>query len=175
MSKKDIVIEPFDPGCLSVNSYDLHLSPHVAWYDLSYGIDTPPVLDPKKDLPIKRHVIPKEGMTLRPNMLLLAATEEYTETKRHVPMVTGKSSVGRLGIFVHVTAGQGDAGFCNHWTLELVAVQPVIIYPGMPIAQITYYETKGDPEDYQKESSYSTVRDPYPQPSKLWKKFKTNG
>ncbi len=85
---------------------------------------------------MKRHK--PEGLILQPNVIYLASTVEYTETLRHVPVIQGKSSLGRLGLFVHVTAGFGDVGFKGHWTLELIAVQRIKIYPGMKIAQIVY-------------------------------------
>ena len=59
-------------------------------------------------------------------------------------MIEGRSSVGRLGLFVHVTAGFGDVGFCGFWTLEMFAVQPVRVYPGVPICQIFYHEIHGE-------------------------------
>ena len=65
-----------------------------------------------------------------------------------VPMIEGRSSVGRLGLFVHVTAGFGDVGFCGHWTLEMFAVQPVRIYAGVPICQIFYHQIEGEFTEY---------------------------
>ena len=85
-------------------------------------------------------IIPDEGMILQPGILYLASTVEYTETLRHVPIIQGKSSLGRLGLFVHITAGFGDVNFKGHWTLELAVIQPVKIYPGMKIAQICYHD-----------------------------------
>lgn len=67
---------------------------------------------------------------------------EYTETHKFVPMLEGRSSVGRLGISIHSTAGFGDIGFCGYWTLEISCVQPVRIYSGVDICQI-YYHTVG--------------------------------
>ena len=84
-----------------------------------------------------------EGLVLSPNQLYLGRTVERTETHNLVPMIEGRSSVGRLGLFVHVTAGFGDVGFCGYWTLEMFAVQPVRIYPGVPICQIFYHEISG--------------------------------
>ena len=84
--------------------------------------------------------IPADGMVLKPDQLYLGRTTERTETHNLVPMIEGRSSIGRLGLFVHVTAGFGDVGFCGYWTLEMFAVQPVRIYPGVPICQIFYHE-----------------------------------
>ena len=69
---------------------------------------------------------------LSPHQLYLARTAERTVTHNLVPQIEGRSSVGRLGLFVHVTAGFGDVGFSGYWTLEMFAVHPVRIYPGVP-------------------------------------------
>jgi len=63
-------------------------------------------------------------------------------------MIEGRSSVGRLGLFVHVTAGFGDVGFCGYWTLEMFAIQPVRVYPGVPICQIFYHGLRGEFTEY---------------------------
>ena len=65
-----------------------------------------------------------------------------------VPMIEGRSSIGRLGLFVHVTAGFGDVGFCGYWTLEMFAVQPVKIYPGVQICQMFFHQIVGDITEY---------------------------
>jgi dCTP deaminase len=70
--------------------------------------------------PTKRITIPEEGLVLKPNTLYLGRTNEFTKTDRYVPMLEGRSSTGRLGLFIHVTAGFGDIGFAGYWTLENV-------------------------------------------------------
>ena len=102
------------------------------------------VLDARKHNEIEEIVIPDEGFVLMPNTLYLGVTEEYTETHNHVPFLEGKSSIGRLGIHIHATAGKGDVGFCNTWTLEITVAQPVKVYTGMPIGQLIYFEVVGD-------------------------------
>ncbi len=87
--------------------------------------------------------IPEEGFVLEPNTLYLGVTAEYTESHAHVPFLEGKSSTGRLGIDIHATAGKGDVGFCNAWTLEISCIQPVRIYAGMPIGQLIYFAVEG--------------------------------
>ena len=74
----------------------------------------------------RRYTIPEDGFVLNPNQLYLARTVERTETHNLVPMLEGRSSVGRLGLFVHVTAGFGDVGFCGFWTLEMYAIRAAI-------------------------------------------------
>ncbi len=83
-------------------------------------------------------------------------------------MLEGRSSVGRLGLFVHITAGFGDIGFCGYWTLELVAVQPIRIYPGIEICQIFYHTIEGQTREYT-EGKYQNNVDI--QPSLLHKEF----
>jgi dCTP deaminase len=137
LSEGAILIEPFRKECLGSNSYDVHLGGILAEY-----LD--PILDAKKHNPIKFFEIPKEGYVLLPEKFYLGVTEEYTETKKNVPFLEGKSSVGRLGIDIHATAGKGDVGFCNYWTLEISVKQPVRVYAGMPIGQLIYFEIKGE-------------------------------
>ena len=96
---------------------------------------------------------------------------ERTETHNLVPMIEGRSSIGRLGLFVHVTAGFGDVGFCGYWTLEMFAVQPVAIYPGVPICQIFYHEIGGDITEYAS-NKYQHNADI--QPSLLFKELNPN-
>jgi dCTP deaminase len=103
----------------------------------------------KKKHDTKIVTIPKTGLILEPNTLYLARTVEYTKTYNYVPMLEGRSSIGRLGLFVHVTAGFGDVGFCGYWTLELFCVQPIRIYPDVEICQIYYHAIEGDFECYR--------------------------
>ena len=89
-------------------------------------------------------IIPEEGLVLEPNKLYLGKTVEHTETDKYVPMLNGRSSIGRLGITIHVTAAFGDVGFKGTWTLEIFTLKPVRIYPNMEICQICYYPVIGD-------------------------------
>ncbi|MBC7743688.1 MAG: dCTP deaminase [Flavobacterium sp.] len=135
----NIIIEPFNRSCLGTNSYDVHLGKYLATYRNR-------VLDAKKHNEIDHFEIPKDGFLLQPNTLYLGVTLEYTETHKHVPFLEGKSSTGRLGIDIHATAGKGDVGFCNTWTLEISVAQPVKIYPAMPIGQLIYFVVDGEIE-----------------------------
>jgi dCTP deaminase len=138
---KDIVIEPFDEAKLNPNSYNLTLHDELMVYEEV-------VLDMRKPNRVRRVSIPSEGLVLRPNQLYLGRTAERTETRQLVPMIEGRSSVGRLGLFVHVTAGFGDVGFCGYWTLEMFAIQPLRIYPGVSICQIIYHDICGTISEY---------------------------
>lgn len=157
----DIRIDPFEPGNLNPNSYNLTLHDEILTYEEV-------VLDMRKSNRVRRLTIPSTGLVLNPNQLYLGRTVERTETHNLVPMIEGRSSIGRLGLFVHVTAGFGDVGFCGYWTLEMFAVQPVRIYPGVAICQIFYHQIVGDIREYASDK-YQHNRDI--QPSLLFKEL----
>jgi dCTP deaminase len=138
---RDIVIDPFDEGRLNPNSYNLTLHDELLIYEEV-------VLDMRRPNRVRRIAIPPEGLVLQPHQLYLGRTCERTETRNLVPMIEGRSSIGRLGLFVHVTAGFGDVGFCGYWTLEMFAVQPVRIYAGVAICQIFYHDIRGTFTEY---------------------------
>lgn len=157
----DIIIDPFDQRNLNPNSYNLTLHDEIMIYEEV-------VLDMRKSNRVRRMTIPERGLVLNPNQLYLGRTVERTETHNLVPMIEGRSSIGRLGLFVHVTAGFGDVGFAGFWTLEMFAVQPVRIYPSVPICQIFYHEITGDIREYESDK-YQHNRDI--QPSLLFKEL----
>jgi dCTP deaminase len=164
IERKEIVIEPYDPACLGTNSYDVHIGKYLAVY-------TDEILDAKKHNKIKEIIIPEEGFVIQPGTLYLGVTEEYTETHTTVPFLEGKSSVGRLGIDIHATAGKGDVGFCNTWTLEISCVHPVRIYAGMPVGQLIYFKVDGEIENYynKKKNAKYNERGIRPVESMMWK------
>jgi len=124
----------------------------------------------KNKNPAKKLVIPPEGLLLKQHTLYLGRTVEHTRTEHHVPMLEGRSSIGRLGLFIHVTAGFGDVGFNGFWTLEIFCVQPIRIYPGVEICQIFYHTIDGDYERYVS-NKYQDNQEV--QPSMLYKDFET--
>ena len=138
---KEIIITPFDEKRINPNSYNLSLADELLVYEKE-------ALDMKKPNPTKRIVIPEEGLLLEPNRLYLGRTNEFTKTDRYVPMLEGRASTGRLGLFIHVTAGFGDIGFAGYWTLEIFCVQPVRIYPNVEICQIYYHDIDGEYDLY---------------------------
>ncbi len=121
-----IFIDPFNPEQLNPNSYNL-----------------------KVPNPSEKIQIPEEGLLLEPRKLYLGRTVEHTRTDTFVPMLEGRSSVGRLGLFVHVTAGFGDVGFNGFWTLEMFCVQPIRVYAGVEICQVFYHSIQGDYHTYK--------------------------
>ena len=162
---KEIVIDPFDPEKINPNSYNLSLYNKLLVYE-------EPVLDMKKENKAREILIPEGGLLLEPNRLYLGRTNEYTKTDRFVPMLEGRSSTGRLGLFIHVTAGFGDVGFAGYWTLEIFCVQPIKIYPHVEICQIYYHDIQGEYEPY---SSGKYQNNTGIQPSLMFRDFEKSG
>lgn len=158
----NIYIDNFNPLKINPNSYNLHLDNKLLVYSdvnmkqITYnanqydkyfcwnGFEKDCYIDAKKDNPTTEIIIPDDGFILLPNQLYLGTTKETTITETCVPCISGRSSIGRLGIAVHVTAGFGDIGFHGKWTLEITAAIPVKIYPDMEICQIYFEEVSGD-------------------------------
>lgn len=158
---KEIIIEPYDKSRLNPNSYNLSLYDQLLVYEEN-------CLDMKKENKTRLITIPPEGLLLEPHRLYLGRTNEYTKTQQFVPMLEGRSSTGRLGLFIHVTAGFGDVGFAGYWTLEIFCVQPIRIYPNVEICQIYYHDIHGEYEPY---SSGKYQNNTGIQPSLLYKDF----
>jgi len=159
----DIKIDPFNPAQVNPNSYNLKLHDTLMVYENE-------VLDMASPNPTRELVIPDEGLVLQPGRLHLGRTVERTETQNLVPMLEGRSSVGRLGLFVHVTAGFGDVGFQGYWTLEIFAVQPIRIYKGVEICQIFYHTLEGEQIPY---ASGKYQNNTGIQPSMLYREFQS--
>lgn len=157
----DIFIEPFNINQINPNSYNLKLYNELLVY-------TNDILDMKKQNSTKKIIIPETGFMLQPDKLYLGRTVEHTHTDKFVPMLEGRSSVGRLGICIHVTAGFGDIGFNGFWTLELFCIHPVIIYPNIEICQIYYHDIVGE-YDLYKSGKYNNNEGI--QPSLMYKDF----
>lgn len=160
---KTIEIDPFDERRLNPNSYNLTLHDEL----LVYQSDT---LDMKKKNEVTHIHIPEEGLLLQPGRLYLGSTNEYTAADDCVPMLEGRSSIGRLGLYVHVTAGFGDVGFHGCWTLEISCVQPIRIYANVEICQIYFHTISRDYQPYHSDK-YQNNRGV--QPSLLYKDFQS--
>lgn len=197
IERGQIHVSPMRPGAIGSNSIDLHLGRHLLAYDT-------PVVDPKVVPRMREVVIPEDGLLLEAGKLFLGVTEEYTECRDLVPWLDGRSSVGRMGLFCHITAGRGDTAFRGHWTLEISACAPpvslrqrlqntrvpwhrrlfhpggVVVYPGMPIAQLTYFQVDGVtttpyPEKASAKYMGEASKDPRPQPTQIWRSFSGGG
>ena len=161
-------VDPFDPDQAGPNSYDLRLGPDLIRYVL-WPTGASPIpgtyLDPKEDNPTVPCVPNPDGsFFLEPGVLYLGSTVERTYCENLIPWVDGRSSVGRLGVQVHMTAGRGDDGFNGRWTLEITCVHPVRLYPGMRIAQVTFFTLEGERKPYS--GRYGNQGGPTP--SRLW-------
>jgi len=157
----NIDISPFNEKCINPNSYNLKLDGKLLVYEDE-------ILDMKKENKCREIIIPDEGILLEPGILYLGRTVERTTTKTFVPMLEGRSSVGRLGLYIHVTAGFGDVGFSGFWTLEIHCVQPIRIYKNVELCQIYYHTIDGE---YDKYSSGKYQNNDGIQSSLLFKDF----
>lgn len=161
ISEKKILIEPYEDSLLNPNSYNLRLHSELLVYKKF-------PLDMKSPLETEKIIIPETGFLLEPGTLYLGRTLEYTETYDLVPMLEGRSSIGRLGMYVHITAGFGDVGFRGFWTLEISVIHPLIVYAGVQICQIFYHTVEGEITEY-KSGKYQGNQGI--QPSLLYKDF----
>lgn len=160
-----IVISNFDHAKVGPNSYDLHLDTTLAVYEKAYALHLwhrnfrrwnpltwlrpgAAPLNPKTKEKSVELEIPVDGMVLYPGVLYLGSTVEYTETHGFVPWIDGRSSMGRLGFGVHVTAGLGDDGFQGVFVLEITVVQPILVFPGMKVCQLCFDELFGERKPY---------------------------
>lgn len=162
MKAGKIVIHGFDIKNLNPNSYNVTLGNKLLKY-----VDLP--IDPKKENRTEEVIIPEEGLIINPGDFYLGFTNEYVESHAHIPSLSGRSSVGRLSIAVHQTAGFGDIGHCGRWTLEMFTILPTIIYPNMPIGQIYWFEPLGSFEDKKYVGKYQGAKDV--QASSMYKDF----
>lgn len=135
-TKKRLVINPYNEDQLGPNSYDVRLSDKLKVYDFSKC----DFLDCKSLNPTETLIIPEEGLILRPNVLYLGSTVEKVGSDNYIPMYEGRSSMARLGIQSHLSAGFGDVGFASNWTLEIAVIHPTKVYPFMRIGQVYFHE-----------------------------------
>lgn len=143
----DIIITPYDADMVGPNSVDVHLDSRaliVLPNANLYGVDC---IDPYSEQKTAELII-EDGYLLEPGQLLLCSTVEAIGSTKYVPMLEGRSSIGRMGLFVHITAGFGDVGFVSKWTVELTCVLPIIIYPMMRIAQVFFHTCEGSGDLY---------------------------
>ncbi len=171
-----IDISPFKPEHLGPNSYDVCLNPNLLIYDLEPG----QCLDMKKENRTKSLSIPEEGLILEPGKLYLGCSNETATSHRFVPMFEGRSSIGRLGINTHITAGFGDVGWgyifdaekkpiCQFptWTLEIEVVHPIRVYPNVRIGQVYFMRPEGELTFYKGKYTLQKA----PQASRLYQDF----
>lgn len=160
VENKKIIIEPFNNDDINPNSYNYTLDDYIKVYEDD-------VLDAKKNMKTKLIKIPDDGMILEPNKLYLGCTKEIIGSDYYVPIVTGRSSTGRLGLFVQITSDLVDIGFKGKLTLQFCATQPVKIYKGMKIGQVMFWKVFGNVNLYNGKYQNSIE----PRQSEIWKDF----
>ncbi|MEU2393942.1 dCTP deaminase [Streptomyces sp. NPDC007369] len=151
-------IDPFFSSQVNPNSYNVRLGPTLLTY-------TDEILDSHRPNPTRRIEVGRDGYTLQPGELYLGHTLEEVGSDEFVPLLFGRSSVGRLGLFVEITAPIGDIGFHGQWTLMLTPTRPVRVYAGMKIGQIMFFVSEGTIDLYAGKYQASAG----PQPSAYWR------
>ena len=135
----EITIDPFNKEQVNPNSYNFQLFSTI----LKVSIDQ------NNESSFETIKLDKNGLMLLPQVLYLGATNEILGSKNHAMTLLGKSSLGRLGLFLNATADLGHFGSVSQWTLEMSVVQPLKIYPNMIIGQIAFWTQQGKHEGYQ--------------------------
>ena len=170
-----VVLDPFEPAMIQPSSVDVRLDRYFRLFDNhKYS-----VIDPSKDQPDLTRLVdvdPDEPFILHPGEFVLGSTYEAVTLPDDVAArLEGKSSLGRLGLLTHSTAGFIDPGFTGHVTLELsnVATLPITLWPGMKIGQLCFFRLSSPSEfpygSAQYGSRYQGQRGPTP--SRSWQGF----
>jgi dCTP deaminase len=137
VAKGDILVDPFNPRDLNPSSYNCHLFPEL--YKVSVSGHQREVCGV---------TIPDTGFLLEPELLYLGCTDETFHSAKYAMTLVGRSPVGRLGVFVNISADLGHMGSHNRWTLEIKVIQPVVVYRHQCIGQVAFWETAGQPNPY---------------------------
>lgn len=179
----DIKITPFNPNYVNGASYDVCLGKKFAVYERwveefsdreKTFYKTGKTLDTKneKHFGIRIYDIPENGIELQPFILYLMHTEEAVRTDKYEPVLDGRSSVGRLGLFIHITAAYGDPFYDGQYTLEVMAIHPIKLYAGTRIGQMRFHTLVGEPVDYRTRGNYVGDAAHGPVASRLYRQFK---
>lgn len=156
----EITISPYNKNDINPNSYNYTLGSYVKVYKNN-------ILDSKKKEAVEIIEIPDDGLIIYPDKIYLGFTEEVIGSDYYVPVITGRSSTGRLGLFVQITSDLVDIGFKGRLTLQLHSTQPVRIYKGMKIGQIMFWKIFGDIDLYK--GKYQNSNEP--RQSEVWRDF----
>lgn len=191
----NIEIDPFDEKNVNPASVDLTLGDEVAIYEgtahftgadpkrwpssknldgsafMPMGPTCPHVIDVRKRPEVRRFKISENGWVLQPGIGYLMHTNERVATNKYIPVLDGKSSIGRLFVWIHVTAGYGDLGFNGQYTLEVASLFPVRLYAGMRICQMRFHTVTGEPVNYQQVGHYTKDLARGAVPSQAWMQF----
>ncbi|UIX34281.1 dCTP deaminase [Streptomyces sp. GQFP] len=148
-----ITIAPFDADLLNPNSYNYRLG-----RTLKQIISDP--TDPTRPAETAVIELPEEGYVLRPGVVYLGATVETLGSAEFVTSLIGRSSLGRLGMFLQISADLGQLGPAHRWTLEIKVVQPLRVYPEMRIGQVSFWAPVGGRLLYT--GHYAHISEPAP-------------
>lgn len=129
----NISIVPFSDRCVNPNSYNYHLGKQLKVFQY---------FDGKKSF-FEETIIPEDGFVLQPGQMYLGHTEEIIGSSTYAMSLIGRSSIGRLGLFLQLSANLGHVTSKHQWTLELMATKAIRIYPGMIIGQVSFWENFG--------------------------------
>jgi dCTP deaminase len=133
VTQGNIVINPFSSDQINPNSYNYRIGDEIIEFSYVNGVK------------LKRNLrMPPEGYLLRPHTIYLASTYEVLGSRKYAMSLIGRSSLGRLGLFLQVSANLGHTGSSHKWTLELVSTRPFVVYPNMKVGQISFWTNKGD-------------------------------
>lgn len=131
----NISIRPFKDSSVNPNSYNYSLGNELVAFETGeITLDSPGY---------NRLTIPETGYVLQPGRLYLGVTQEIIGSRKYATSLIGRSSIGRLGLWLQATADLGHVGNKHNWTLELKVVQPLRIFPGMKVGQVTFWHCVG--------------------------------
>lgn len=130
VASRRITIEPFSPRAVNPNSYNYRLGDVLKDYD-------------RESRAFREATLPENGFVLRPGRMYLGHTAEVIGSSEYAMSLIGRSSMGRLGLFLQVSADLGHTTSCHRWTLEIVAARPIRVYPRMVIGQVTFWLNSG--------------------------------
>jgi dCTP deaminase len=137
----EITIDPYDPIRLSPNAYDWRLGDTLRVCDGDLDAATPTAFT--------EVTVPATGLVLEPGVLYLGVTHEKTGSETYAQFLNGDHTIGRLGIWVHVSAPLGHQGHAIRWTLEIRAARPVRVYPRMTFGKLLFFQPFGATASYQ--------------------------
>jgi dCTP deaminase len=148
-----ITITPFKTELVNPNSYNFRLGADI--YEV-----TEEFIDPHQTPKTNKLELENDGsVLLSPGKLYLGSTFEAIGSEEYVTSLGGRSSIGRLGLFLQITADLGQLGDAHSWTLELKVVKPLKLYAGMPIGQVSFWTTKGKKNTYYRKR-YTNYNEP---------------
>lgn len=133
-----IKIDPFSEDQVNPNSYNYRLGPVLKVFRSFDG----------EKSSFEEIIIPRDGYVLQPGQMYLGHTKEIIGSSMYAMSLIGRSSMGRYGLFLQVSANLGHTTSEHRWTLEMVTAQPIRVYPGMIIGQVSFWRNIGTIVEY---------------------------